>query len=170
MCTARTPRWGWRGWGTVHFFQGVVAGRWGGGMSVGRTAGILYLDVPCLIMPELSEHEARAHTLMCPEAWSFPKFSPKTVVHFSHSSHTHTHMQTVQTQSLSPVSASMATKPVVLSVSRGDRIGSPDWLWIFRVTHWTDRDHMIPLWVTCAVLPEWNLFFTRSSSLTFLVI
>lgn len=52
----------------MHFYQGVVAARWGGGMSVGRTAGILYLDVPCLIMPELSEHEARAHTLMCPEA------------------------------------------------------------------------------------------------------
>lgn len=56
--------------GDSAFFQGVVAGRWGGGMSVGRTAGILYLDVPCLIMPELSEHEALAHThtLMCPEA------------------------------------------------------------------------------------------------------
>lgn len=48
------------GGGTVHFYQGVVAARWGGGMSVGRTAGILYLDVPCLIMSELSEHEARA--------------------------------------------------------------------------------------------------------------
>lgn len=62
----------------MHFFRVLlrVGGGGGGGMSVGRTAGILYLDVPCLIMPELSEREARALTLMCPEARSFPKFSP----------------------------------------------------------------------------------------------
>lgn len=34
----------------------------GGRVLVGRTAGILYLDLPCLIMPQLSEYEALVHT------------------------------------------------------------------------------------------------------------
>lgn len=46
------------------------------------TAGILYLDVLCLIMPEPS---ACTHTQ--PEAGSFPNFLLKTVLHISHSNH-----------------------------------------------------------------------------------
>lgn len=54
--------WRWRGRGRVNFW-----GVWG------RTAGIVYLDVLCLIMSKNSACAHKAH--IYPEAGSFPNFS-----------------------------------------------------------------------------------------------
>lgn len=80
---------------------------------------------------------------MCPEARSFPEFSPKTVVHFSHSSHTH------------------ADSPKAVVITRLCIDGYKNQLYyllpvVTRLDHWTDyepselpteqdRDHIIPL-------------------------
>lgn len=66
MCTARTPRWGWRGWGTVHFFRvllradGVGACQW-----VGQLAYCTWMCLVWSCLSFLSTRRARTHTHSC---------------------------------------------------------------------------------------------------------
>lgn len=68
MCTARTPLWVWRGWGTVHFFRVLWGGDGGGGRGVGPgcwwVGQLAYCTWLCLVwscLGFLSMKRARTH-------------------------------------------------------------------------------------------------------------